>query len=234
LGAYIVHMSIIFLLIGALIGSIYGFEGFVNIPEGETVNQIRLRNTNEIYPLDFDIRCDSFSVKFYETGTPKEYRSSLTILEAEQPVLQKDIIVNDPLNYKGINIFQSSYGAFPSDSLTLSISSREDESGFNFIKETKIGEPVELPEGKGSVTIQNYTNSAQFGGRSIGEAFIGMLTPSEGEPVQVILPLRFPNFDRMRQGDVIISYKIMKRSFIPAFRLLTIRECLLSIWGLSP
>jgi cytochrome c biogenesis protein len=213
LGAYIVHMSIIFLLIGALIGSNYGFEGFVNIPEGETVNQIRLRNSNEIYPLDFDIRCDSFSVSFYETGTPKEYRSSLTILEAEQPVLQKDIIVNDPLSYKGINIFQSSYGAFPSDSLTLSISSREDEFGFNFIKETKIGEPVELPEGKGSVIIQDYTNSAQFGGRSIGEAFIGILTPPEGEPVQIILPLRFPNFDRMRQGDFIIGIQDYEKKF---------------------
>jgi cytochrome c biogenesis protein len=213
LGAYIVHLSIIFLLVGALIGSIFGFEGFVNIPEGESVNRIRLRNTNEIYPLDFDIRCDRFSVSFYETGTPKEYRSSLTILEEGKPAFQKDIIVNDPLNHKGINIFQSSYGSLPSESLTLSISSRESEFGFNFIKETKIGEPVELPEGKGSVVIKDYTNSAQFGGRSIGEAFIGELTPTEGDPVQVILPLRFPNFDRMRQGEFIIAVQDYEKKF---------------------
>jgi cytochrome c biogenesis protein len=213
LGAYIVHMSIIFLLVGALIGSIYGFEGFVNIPEGETVNRIRLRNSNEIYPLEFEIRCDRFSVSFYETGTPKEYRSALTILEEGTPALQKDIIVNDPLRYKGINIFQSSYGSLPSESLTLSISSREAQFGFNFVKETKIGEPVELPDGKGTVVIQDYTNSAQFGGRSIGEAFIGVLTPKEGEPVQVILPLRFPNFDRMRQGEFIIAIQDYEKKF---------------------
>ncbi len=213
LGAYIVHLSIIFLLVGALIGSIYGFEGFVNIPEGETVNQIRLRNTNEIYPLDFEIRCDQFSVSFYETGTPKEYRSSLTILEDGKPGVQKDIIVNDPLTYKGINIFQSSYGSLPSESLTLSISSREAEFGFNVIKKTKIGEPVELPDKKGAVVIKDYTNNAQFGGRPIGEAFIGELTPSEGDPVQVILPLRFPNFDRMRQGEFIIAVQDYDKKF---------------------
>jgi cytochrome c biogenesis protein len=213
LGAYMVHLSIIFLLVGALIGSLYGFEGFVNIPEGETVNRIRLRNSNEIYPLDFEIRCDRFSVSFYETGTPKEYRSSLTILEDGKSVLQKDIIVNDPLSYRGINIFQSSYGALPSDSLTLSISSREDDFGFNLIRETKMGDPVELPDGKGSVVIQDYTTSAQFGGRSIGEAFIGVLTPQEGEPVQLILPLRFPNFDRMRQGDFAISVQDYEKRF---------------------
>ena len=213
LGAYIVHASIIFLLVGALIGSIYGFEGFVNIPEGETVNRIRLRNSNEIYPLDFEIRCDKFNVSFYETGTPKEYRSSLTILEEGNTVLQKDIIVNDPLSHRGINIFQSSYGSLPSESLTLSISSREAEFGFNMIKDIKIGEPVDLPDGKGTVVIKDYTNTAQFGGRSIGEAFIGELSPVEGDPVQIILPLRFPNFDRMRQGEFVISVQDYDKKF---------------------
>lgn len=213
LGAYIVHLSIIFLLIGALIGSIYGFDGYVNIPEGEKVNYIRLRNTNEIYPLDFEIRCNKFNVSFYESGTPKEYRSSLTILEKGDSVLQKDIIVNDPLNYRGINIFQSSYGSLPSDSLTLSISSREQEFGFNVMKETKIGEPVDLPDGKGKVVINDYSDNAQFGGHSIGEAFIGELIPSQGEAVQLILPLRFPNFDRMRKGEFIVAVQDYEKKF---------------------
>jgi cytochrome c biogenesis protein len=213
LGAYIVHTSIIFLLIGALVGSIYGFEGFVNIPEGESVNRIRLRNTNEIYPLDFEIRCDRFNVSFYESGTPKEYRSSLTILDQGEPVLEKDIIVNDPLKYKGINIFQSSYGSLPSDSLTLSITAREDEFGFNFIKKAKIGEPIELPDNKGSFVIKDYSANAQFGGRSIGEAFLGILSPADGEPVQVILPIRFPNFDRMRRGDLVIAIEDYDKKF---------------------
>jgi cytochrome c biogenesis protein len=36
LGLYIVHISIILILIGAIIGARFGFDGYVNIPEGST------------------------------------------------------------------------------------------------------------------------------------------------------------------------------------------------------
>ncbi|MBC2745380.1 MAG: cytochrome c biogenesis protein ResB, partial [Desulfosarcina sp.] len=51
LGVYIVHLSVIFMLIGGLVGSFFGFEGFVNIPEGEATDTIRIRNTGEIHRL---------------------------------------------------------------------------------------------------------------------------------------------------------------------------------------
>jgi len=114
LGVYTVHLSVILLLIGGLVGSIFGFEGFVNIPEGETVDTIRLRRNGKILQLDFEIRCDDFKVSFYDTHgrMPKEFRSSLSILSNGKPVLQKDIIVNDPLRYQGINIFGADYRDF--------------------------------------------------------------------------------------------------------------------------
>jgi cytochrome c biogenesis protein len=74
---------------------------------------IRIRNTGEIHRLGFQIPCDDFNLTLYKTGAPKEYRSSLSILEGDKAVKQKDIIVNDPLRYRGINIFQSSYGKLP-------------------------------------------------------------------------------------------------------------------------
>ena len=42
-------------------------------------------------------------------------------------------------------------------------------------------------------------------GQNIGEAYLGILTPNEGSPVQLLLPLHFPNFDKMRKGAVVIS-----------------------------
>jgi cytochrome c biogenesis protein ResB len=51
LGVYIVHSSIILLLIGAMIGSIFGFDGYVSIPEGDTVENIRLRSTGKMQAL---------------------------------------------------------------------------------------------------------------------------------------------------------------------------------------
>jgi cytochrome c biogenesis protein len=202
-GVYGVHLSVIILLFGGLIGSIFGFDGFVNIPEGETVQQIRLRNRPQSMLLDFAIRCEDFKVSFYDTGAPREYRSSLTILEGAQPVKAKDIIVNDPLRYKGINIYQSSYGILPSTEVVLSVTSQK--TGISYTQKASIHQPIIMPEKLGTFVLQEYRSSAEFKGRSIGETYVGVLTPFEGEPIEVLLPLRFPSFDKMRGGAEVIA-----------------------------
>jgi cytochrome c biogenesis protein len=205
------------LLLGGLIGSIFGFKGYVNIPEGEAVDSIRTIPDGKIRPLGFEIKCNNFKVSFYDNGAPKEYRSSLTILEKGQPVYKKDIIVNDPLRYKGYSIFQSSYGKLPpqanpekktgvekpSGMITLNFLSQQ--SGKSYQIKTVIGKPVEIPEGLGKFMIVEYRKTAEFVGQNIGEAYVGILTPINGKPKEVLLPLRFPNFDRMRKGKVVIS-----------------------------
>ena len=202
-GVYAVHLSVVLLLIGGLIGSIFGFDGFATIPEGETVQQITLRNSGERLRLPFAIRCDDFDVSFYETGAPKEFRSSLTLLENGRPVAQKDIIVNDPLRYRGISIFQSSYGTLPSREAVLSFTSRS--TGMVYTKEMKIGEEIAIPETLGTFALTDLRPNAQFRGHPVGDAFIGRLTPPDGTPEEVVLPIRFPTFDRMRRGDVVIA-----------------------------
>ncbi|PJB32569.1 MAG: cytochrome c biogenesis protein ResB, partial [Deltaproteobacteria bacterium CG_4_9_14_3_um_filter_65_9] len=42
-GVYVTHLSIIVIFIGAILGNVLGFKGFVNIPEGEAVAQIPVR-----------------------------------------------------------------------------------------------------------------------------------------------------------------------------------------------
>lgn len=216
LGVYIVHLSVIFMLIGGLVGSFFGFEGFVNIPEGEATDTIRIRNTGEIHRLDFQIRCDDFNLALYETGAPKEYRSSLSIIAGGKAVKQKDIIVNDPLRFRGINIFQSSYGKLPpekmprpetpapgpSEAYTLNFTSRA--SGMSYTKTARVGAPVDIPEGLGKFVVMAYEADATFRGMDVGAALIGMLTPADGEAAEVLLPLKFANFDKMRGGDVMI------------------------------
>ncbi|MGA8180472.1 MAG: cytochrome c biogenesis protein ResB [Desulfobacterales bacterium] len=217
LGVYTVHLSVILLLLGGLIGSIFGFKGYVNIPEGEAVDSIRTIPGGKIRPLGFEIKCNNFKVSFYDNGAPKEYRSSLTILEKGRPVYKKDIIVNDPLRYKGYSIFQSSYGKLPpqanpekktavekpSGMITLNFLSQQ--SGKSYQIKTVIGKPVVIPEGLGKFMIVAYKKTAEFVGQNIGEAYVGILTPINGKPKEVLLPLRFPNFDRMRKGKVVIS-----------------------------
>ena len=203
LGVYVVHLSVVFLLAGGLIGSFWGFDGAVNIAEGETAKTIRLNNSGKSIPLDFEIRCDKFSVSFYDSGAPSEYRSTLTILEKGVPVLTRDIIVNDPLRYRGINLFQSSYGNLPSQNLVLSFTSRA--TGMEYKEKIAPGQTVTLPEELGTFTITAFNREHQFKGHAIGDAFVGMLTPPGGNPVEVILPVKFPSFDRMRKGDVVVA-----------------------------
>jgi cytochrome c biogenesis protein len=218
LGVYIVHLSVLLLLVGGLIGSIFGFEGFVNIPEGETFNQIRIRNSNQSYPLNFEIRCDDFDVTFYDNKMPKEFRSTLTILEQGKPVLQKDIIVNDPLRYKGINFFQSSYGQMPAQAQTVKIP-REITLTFTFKQtgkthsiKSRIGEPIDIPGGLGKFTLTEFKKSYNFRGQDLGDTLMGILKQNDGVDIEVALPLRFPSFDRMgpifdkrRRDDLFIS-----------------------------
>jgi len=216
-GVYTVHLSVVLLLIGGLIGSLFGFEGFVNIPEGEKVNNIRIRNTDQLRSLGFEILCDDFDISFYDNGAPKEYRSSLTIIEHGKPVHNKNIIVNDPLRYKGVNIFQSSYGKMPSDApsqdkapardssgeITLNFTSKN--SGKKYRIKTVIGKVMDIPEDLGKFVIVEYKESAEFGGQNIGHAYMGILTPKGKNPVNIMIPLHFPNFDKMRRGAVVIS-----------------------------
>lgn len=217
LGVYIVHLSVVFLLMGGLVGSFFGFEGYVNIAEGEATDTIRVRNTGRVHRLDFKIRCDDFKLTLYETGAPKEYRSSLSILDGGKAVKQKDIIVNDPLRYRGINIFQSSYGKLPpekmprsqmpasgpADAYTLNFTSRA--SGMSYTLTAKVGVPVEIPEGLGKFVVMAYEAESTFRGMAVGAALKGLITPADGDPAEVLLPLAFANFDKMRGGDVIIA-----------------------------
>ena len=211
LGVYVVHFSVVLLLIGGLIGSIFGFEGFVNIAEGESVQSIQLRNSNQKLQLGFEVRCDDFYVDFYDTGAPKEFRSSLTILKQGKTVVQKDIIVNDPLRYEGISFFQSSYGNLPPSEVILNFTSKD--TGMLYSKRASLNTPIVIPEDLGTFVLQKHARQANFRGHNIGEAFMGTLTPPNGGPVEVTLPLKFPSFDRMRKGNVFIAVA----DFVPRY-----------------
>ena len=217
LGVYVVHLSIVVLLLGGLIGSKFGFEGFVAIPEGETADTIRLHNTGQMLKLPFTIRCDSFNLSFYEgTRRPKEFRSALTIIEEGREVLRKDIVVNDPLTYNGIGIYQSSYGPLddrssapavkdfnPSDPVELSF--RSASSGMIYTRTAIIGQTVQLPEGLGEFVLESFIPAAEFRGMDLGPALIGQFIPPEGDAHKVTLPLQYPKFDNMRGGSIVVS-----------------------------
>lgn len=202
-GVYGVHLSILFMIAGGLAGSRYGFEGYMTIPEKSSRQVIQKKNSDEKITLDFEIRCDRFEVSFYDTGAPKEYRSRLTILENGQEQLTQDILVNQPLRYKEVRIFQSSYGSLPPETIPLVFGSKE--TGMEFVKNVTIGEEIDIPGGFGKFTLQEYSPSYLIQGHDLRETFLGLITSGEGKQEPVVLPVRFPKFDKMRKGEIFIS-----------------------------
>lgn len=118
-GVYIVHASILIIFAGAMIGSILGFKASVMLPETKGTDRVYTFDTRTPIDLGFEVRCDHFNIEFYANGMPKAYRSQLSILEGGQVVHKKAIVVNDPLTYKGITFYQSSYEPYPNFMITV-------------------------------------------------------------------------------------------------------------------
>lgn len=128
-GFYLTHLGLIIIILGSMSGSL-GYQGYMQIPEGQTAHVMQLKNSNEIRNLDFAIRCDKFEVTFYEgSQRPKDYKSTLTVLENNREVLTKTIEVNDPLVYRGIYFYQSSYGGAPDGGGKINLSVKLKDSG---------------------------------------------------------------------------------------------------------
>ena len=164
-GVYLVHLSVLVILIGGIIGSLFGFEAYVNIAEGDAVDTVALRQKMTPKKLDFSVHCEKFIVEFYENGAPKEYRSDLTFLVDGKVVQQGSLLVNHPITFRGITFYQSSYGTMPGK-VHLKISKGENDPQ-TLAMEVEQGKPVPLPGRK-----------AQFQVLQIDDNLKGMMGPA--------------------------------------------------------
>lgn len=110
LGVYIVHLGILVIITGGVIGSIMGFEADMNLSEGVESNIAQLAGGKGTRQLDFSVRCDKFVMELYDTGAPKTYRSDLSFIKSGQVIHQGNLLVNHPIKFEGIRFYQASYG----------------------------------------------------------------------------------------------------------------------------
>ncbi len=215
LAVYVVHFSIIVIFIGALIGSFFGYKAYVQIAEGTSTSTVYKRSDEQPLDLGFAVRCEKFSVSFYDTGAPKEFKSILTILENGQPVpgyTNVPIVVNSPLSYKGITFYQSSYG--PAGEGTVYFLTVRDKKGGAPVKiVARKDEKVPLPGG-GSIQVLEATQDIspfmpQFSGPAMRMAY----TPANGAPRAIVLLRDYPEFDQQRGGDQVFTFAGMNEKF---------------------
>lgn len=101
IGSSVTHLGIIIIILGGFLGNIFAQEGFVNLLPGESTF---------FSDYGFTLKVDGFYLGFREDGSTEQYYSELRIMENGQEEKAKKIWVNNPLNYKGLNFYQSSFG----------------------------------------------------------------------------------------------------------------------------
>jgi cytochrome c biogenesis protein len=207
LGVYVVHTSILVIFIGAIIGSLFGFKGFANIEEGTGISSIQGKNGNEI-PLGFEVFNEKFNLTLYKNGAPKEFRSTLTILENGKPVpgySQVKVIVNDPMTYKGITFYQSSYGqANEGSEHSFSVRSRAGGTADKFtIRE---GGAITLKDGT-SFKLLETTQEVQQSMSGFSGPAARVEVTFKGKAPQIFIVLKnYPEMNAQRGDDLIFDY----------------------------
>lgn len=174
-GAYVVHFSIFFIVAGGVVGNTSGFEAFLSLNEGQTASEVLDRREHAHIVLPFAIRLDRFTIKFYDNGTPSEYRSEVTVLENGVEVRREDIRVNHPLTYRGVTFYQSSYGSTLGDGLRLRLVRQSDQKTFDLQVPSEA--PTELPEGMGTIQVLDFADNLM----NTGPAVRLLIHPAGGE-----------------------------------------------------
>ena len=180
-GVYVVHLSVLLILIGGITGSLFGFQGFVNILEGEGVDKVTLRKSRTVKPLPFEVRCDKFTVQFYPNGTPKEYRSDLVFIENGEEVFEGALRVNHPITFHGITFYQSTYGAVPGNRVRLSLKTQD--TGKNVLVEAQVNKPFALPGQEAEAVVTAVRSDFM----RMGPAAHLEIRPPSGEGIQIWL-----------------------------------------------
>ncbi|HXZ34272.1 MAG TPA: cytochrome c biogenesis protein ResB [Terriglobales bacterium] len=108
MSVYIVHASLLLIFLGGIVDALYGWRGFISLSRGQQTSQVQQNGVTRTLP--FVIRCDGAGQENYADGTPKRWWSKLAVIEDGREIQAKEIVVNDPLIYQGVRVYQASYG----------------------------------------------------------------------------------------------------------------------------
>jgi cytochrome c biogenesis protein len=150
LGVYVIHASILIILAGTMIGFLWGFDAYMEIPEGESTDSVMVKRGGDVKKLNFTILCDRFSMEYYEDGTPKLYRSELSFTKNGSILQQSAVLVNHPATFEGTRFYQASYGTASVGEAVIVI--RKGPNQTHKIK-VAVENEFDLPENEGKAKI---------------------------------------------------------------------------------
>jgi cytochrome c biogenesis protein len=146
-GADFVHIGILIILAGGIISGAGGIRKDLTFSEGKVL---------DIREAEFKLRLDKFETEYYPDGNIRDWKSTLTVIENEKPILNKVIEVNHPLAYKGFVFYQSSYGWDWADtSVGIWVKKRKDPSFLRKI-DMKVGQRVNVEGENIHISVMHF------------------------------------------------------------------------------
>lgn len=115
IGPIIVHIGIVVILLGSILGAMTGFIAQEMVPSGET---FIVRNIIDAgpwsasqVPKDWGVKVNRFWIDYTPTGGIDQFYSDMSVLDKEGKEVDGDkIYVNHPLRYKGVTFYQTDWG----------------------------------------------------------------------------------------------------------------------------
>lgn len=100
-GSDVVHAGLLIILAGGITSGLGGHRQSLTFHEGQAI---------AIPGAGFSVRMDRFVTEYYPTGSVKDWKSHLTVIEGGVARLEKIVEVNHPLAHRGYLFYQSGYG----------------------------------------------------------------------------------------------------------------------------
>jgi cytochrome c biogenesis protein len=161
-GVWVVHLSLLLILGGGILGRLTAFEGVASVPQGGGEADAFLerrpdgsRFRHELVDQDgrpFLVRCDDFRLKEFGPGRPKAFESDLRLFRklpdgsAGEELARQTITVNHPLRYAGLSFYQASYQQLD-EAMRARVAILDKSTGAEVERLVAPGEPVQPAEG---------------------------------------------------------------------------------------
>ena len=116
-GSLLFHWSFFLLLVGLFVSRMFGFTAQAAIVEGhrwveapinmDVYNPGRFGGSTH---RGFTVVLDDFTAKFRRDGSAMDFASRVRVYDGGRLVRRKTVRVNDPLNYRGVKLYQLDFG----------------------------------------------------------------------------------------------------------------------------
>ena len=173
-GSWLFHTSFFLLLVAVVWGKATGFDGIMTITEGQRIAETRASYDTLQEGMLFDgrhsgyqVQLNRFAAPLQANGMPEDFVSNVTVYDHGNPVVTKDVRVNDYLGYDNVDFYQQDYGWAPHIVVTNPSGELVSDSSPQLISSDKTASTGVLKVPDFNATLPGQTKPTQIGARLV-------------------------------------------------------------------